>query len=451
MTKYSRYGLLIFILLLLQAILIIFSPHLVWLNVGLLCIWGLSLFRIRRLYLKKMEYLDSIKSELNEVLVLFGRPRGTVYENIADIATQLKQQFEQFEHEKAVLEARLGDLQKKADELDRFNQSLDSLCPVHLPIDIESRWAALIEREWGQVNKEALGNLNAIKLMNDQNLEFISEVIGEFGEQQENFSTFSQKYRINMEEYSRRAEGAKKAVLNELAQSSLKIEKTFAQFSQIEDITEKIKMISLNLNIEASKVRGSEAFSFLARELRRLALSTEDSIKTISLSIKDTVGEMKRSQEEQVRDLSTMDAILLEFEQILKEYDNASENLRTYMRRAMDRINSNQEEQKAILLNFFKTLQQVAITKEELEHQVAYYGIFMRQTNEYVQKILRSEKKCLGPSCPQRRAALQELSRIANTDEERRMVNDLFKELLGEDREAEHGTLVGDANDFISF
>jgi len=363
--------------------------------------------------------------------------------------------FEQFRREKAELEKKITSYEVELEELRKLKNSLNELCPVHIPVDISGRWDALIDREWGKVNKDSLDNLNTIKLMNDQNHEFITEVIKEFEEQQNNFTSFSQKYRVNMEEYTKKAETAKRAVLDELAHSSKKIEDTFAQFIQVEDITEKIKMISLNLSIEASKVRGSESFSFLARELRRLAQSTEETIKGISTSIKDTVISMKNSREDQVRDLTTMDSILQEFENLLKEYDDASSKLHVYMRRAIERINTNQEDQKTILLNFFKTLQQIAIVKEELEHKVHYYDIFVRQTNEYVQKVLRSDKQCRGTACPQRRAVMEELAKIANTDEERRMVNELFKELLGEDREAQHGSLAGafnsDSNDFISF
>uniref|UniRef100_A0A7C3IJS0 Uncharacterized protein n=1 Tax=Gracilinema caldarium TaxID=215591 RepID=A0A7C3IJS0_9SPIR len=375
--------------------------------------------------------------------------------NTAMLPEDITKAFEQFRREKAALEKNIKTYEEELKGLRQLKNSVDELCPVHVPVDISGRWNALIDREWDKVNKDALDNLNTIKLMNDQNQEFISEVIKEFGEQQNTFTSFSQKYRVNMEEYARNAETAKKAVLDELDHSSQKIEDTFAQFIQVEDITEKIKMISLNLSIEASKVRGSESFSFLARELRRLAQSTEETIKGISTSIKDTVVSMKHSREDQVRDLTTMDSILQEFEKLLKEYDDASGKLHTYMRRAIDRININQEDQKTILLNFFKTLQQIAITKEELEHKVQYYEIFVRQTNEYVQKVLRSDKQCRGTACPQRRAVMDELAKIANTDEERRMVNELFKELLGEDREAQHGSLAGalkgDSNDFISF
>ncbi|MCA1949195.1 MAG: hypothetical protein LDL24_01375, partial [Treponema sp.] len=371
--------------------------------------------------------MEQVMEDVRSLLPNTNKDIALTASDMDELCGKLSDAIKAMVDEKSRLELQLREAERKAEDLAAYKRSLDTLCPVHIPVDIDGRWNALIDREWGVVNKDALENLNKIKLMNDQNQEFISEVIKEFGEQQSTFTDFSQRYRINMEEYAKRAEGAKKAVLEELGRSSKKIEDTFAQFSQVEDVTEKIKMISLNLSIEASKVRGAESFSFLARELRRLAQSTEETTKGISLSIKDTVTSMKKSREEQVRDLYTMDSILQEFETLLKEYDDASGKLHAYMRRAIDRINENQEEQKTILLNFFRTLQQIAITKEELEHQIAFYCIFLKQTNDYVHKVLRSDKQCRGTSCPQRRYVLEELAKIANTDEERRMVNSLFK------------------------
>lgn len=455
MTKYFI-GWIVFFALVIGACIsfLVFRPGL-WIFLSLLPIWALFKMRADWQTRRYLLYMEQMMVDIKSILPEAIGDAGLAVSDPKEICTSIREILKTIFDEKARLELQLQEAERKADAFVEYKQSLDTLCPVHIPVDIDSRWNALIDREWGVVNKEALENLNKIKLMNDQNQEFISEVIREFGEQQSTFTDFSQRYRVNMEEYAKRAEGAKKAVLEELGRSSKKIEETFAQFSQVEDVTEKIKMISLNLSIEASKVRGAESFSFLARELRRLAQSTEETTKGISLSIKDTVTSMKKSREEQVRDLYTMDSILQEFETLLKEYDDASGKLHAYMRRAIDRINENQEEQKTILLNFFRTLQQIAITKEELEHQIAFYSIFLKQTNEYVHKVLRSDKQCRGTSCPQRRYVLEELAKIANTDEERRMVNSLFKELLGEDREADHGTLggslVSDSNDFISF
>lgn len=423
--------------------LFLFPPGL-WVSIAMFLIWGVfSIIEDR----SKTRELHDIEEYLSKVAELFDLSP----QDKNQLCLLIGQKLNDLHDERTQLLSRIQELESRLGPQSQHLQAMDELCPVHIPVDIGKRWDALIDREWGVVNKEALENLNTIKLMNDENQEFITEVIHEFGEHQETFTEFSQKYRINMEEYSKKAEGAKRAVLDELGQSSKKIEETFAQFGQVEDITEKIKMISLNLSIEASKVRGADAFSLLARELRRLAQSTDETIKGLSSSIKNTVEAMNKSREMQVRDLSTMDSILQQFELLLTQYDEASSKLHAYMRRAIDRINGNQEAQKAILLNFFKTLQRIAITKEELEHQIQYYGIFVRNTNDYVQRVLRVNKQCKGSACPQRKAMLEELAKIANTDEERKMVNEFFKELLGEDREAAHGTLVSDSNDFISF
>jgi hypothetical protein len=427
------------------------NPLLLIITGILLSLWGLWFIRF---ILNNLRQEKSLRNSIEELYALLDGKYELVHNNIgalSHVSSALQNRFSSLLKEKADLEDRFMELQAERNLLFSIKQKLSTLCAVHIPVDIGARWDALVEREWGKVNKAALDHLNSIKFMNEQNQEFITEVFKEFGDQQVIFIDFSKKYKEKMEEYSREAEDAKKHIMDELINSSTKIEEAFQQFDLIEDIAEKIKMISLNLSIEASKIRGAESFSLLARELRKLAQSTDESAKTIKEKIHITINSLKTSREDEIKNLSTIDTILQEFEGLLVNYDKATEKLNDYMQKAIERINANQKEQKEILLKFFKTLQQIAIVKEELDHQIGYYNIFLHKTNEFVQNHYRNDSTCFNTSCSQKREMLEKLAAIANTDEERRMVNELFKEMLNEDRETEHGTLVQDSNDFISF
>ncbi|WP_304226479.1 hypothetical protein [Gracilinema caldarium] len=426
-------------------------PQLSWISWVFFFLWGIVVIVHIRKSSCAEKTVYTLLEELSSLVHTFGKNDIANQSDISTISSDIKTILSNLLDNNSDLRSKIKKMESDLNNLLILKKELESLCPVHIPIDIEARWNNLIEREWGIVNKDALANLNEIKLMYDQNQEFITEVFREFGEHQEAFIDFSRKYKDKIVQYTEQAGIAKKNILEALSYSSSKIEETFKQFTQVEDIAEKIKMISLNLSIEASKVRGAESFSLLARELRKLAQSTEENTKLISNAIKATVNSMRSSREDEINNLSSIDTILNEFEGLLTEYDTASGKLQSYMRKAIERIQKNQLEQQTILLKFFKTLQQIAIVKEELEHQVQFYGIFLKLTNEYVQKAIRTNKSCLGVECPQRRFMLDELVKITNTDEERKLVNELFKELLNEDREAEHGTLVSDANDFINF
>ncbi len=446
MTKYSQLIISSLFLLLFCLLSLLFIPMLVWVFFVCFGIWMFFLLKTNKKILREME---TSRDTLKDVLQCF--ELDVELHDTADISGPLISKIKSLQQENRDLHETLARLQTEKESLQFTDSELENLCSLHIPIDIKGRWQMMIQHEWGKVNQDALKNLNEIKRMNDENQEFISEVFREFGAQQETFTDFTKKYQQTMQSYTQRAAHARKAITEDLNNSAHKIEETFHQFSLVEDITEKIRMISLNLSIEASKVRGAESFSFLARELRRLSQNTEETLKSIGISIAEAIQELNKSRSHQEKELTTLDEVLQQFQGLLKEYDATSDKLRIYMQKSIERINTNQVEQKSILLQFFTTLQQIAIVKEELEHQISYNFKFIEKANEYVQKTLRNSKNCKGFSCPQRRAMLEELAKIANTDEERRMVNDLFNELLNEDREVDHGSLVGDINDFISF
>ncbi|AEJ20456.1 hypothetical protein Spica_2345 [Gracilinema caldarium DSM 7334] len=453
MTKYNQLIIFSLLLLIFCVFSLLFIPMLLWVFLIGFGIWMFFFIRTSKNLLREIEISrDALKKVFQSV-----EPDVNLHDitdfisSYVTISDSIVSKIQALQQENRDIHEKVTRLQTEMESLHYTNPEIEHLCSLHIPIDIKDRWQMMIQREWGKVNQDALKNLNDIKRMNDENQEFISEVFREFGVQQATFTDFTKKYQQTMQSYTQRATHARNAITEDLKNSAHKIEETFHQFSLIEDITEKIRMISLNLSIEASKVRGAESFSFLARELRRLSQNTEETLKGIGISIAEAIQELNKSRSSQEKELRTLDEVLQQFQGLLKEYDTASEKLSVYMQKSIERINTNQVEQKTILLQFFTALQQIAIVKEELEHQVSYYFIFLEKANEYVQKILRNSKTCKGFACPQRRAMLEELAKIANTDEERRMVNDLFDEFLNEDREADHGSLVGDINDFISF
>lgn len=334
-------------------------------------------------------------------------------------------------------------------KLKNIEHMLSCLCSVHLPLDIDPQWDEILEKEWSVISSETLESLNTIKIMNEQNQEFIQQVIKEFGIQHENFSNFSETYSKNIIDYAQKASIIKASFFDDIENSSNRIEETFGKFGKVLEITERIKMISLNMSIEASKVRGSEAFYILARELRKLAADTEETLSGITMIIQTTIESMKISKDKQTKEFLVMESMIQQFGTTLDEYKATSTKLAHFIQQAINQIDSNQVSQRSILLNFFKNLQRIAIVKEEFEHRIKFNFILLTKTNEVIEQLVRKDQVCKGIHCEHRRNLLNELASIANTDEERKFVNKLFKTLLNEDREVVHGD-IGDEG-FIKF
>lgn len=398
----------------------------------------------------RQKKLMNIKRGLAELLVQFGglsdigesHDESSMLERLGGLLNSMVENATLLAQQKDEVSA----LRRKGETVE---QALGTLCSVHLPLDIGPQWDAMIEKDWSIISSETLESLNKIKLMNEQNQEFVQQVVKEFGVQQNNFAEFSETYSRVITDYAKKAGLIKSSFFEDIESSSNRIEETFAKFGKVVEITERIKMISLNMSIEASKVRGSEAFYLLARELRKLAADTEETLSGITMIIQTTIESMRASKEKQTKDFLVMDETIQQFEKTLDDYKSTSTKLAEFIQKAINQIDVNQMSQRAILLDFFKSLQRIAIVKEEFEHRIQFDSLMLEKTNEVIEQLVRKDKICGGFSCEGRRQLLDKLAAIANTDEERKFVNELYKKLLNEDREEEHGT-IGD-KDFIQF
>ncbi|MCX7786840.1 MAG: hypothetical protein N2442_03975 [Spirochaetes bacterium] len=322
-----------------------------------------------------------------------------------------------------------------------LEQELQSLCSIHLPLEVTDKWKNIASERWDAVSNDTLDSLSQIKEMEDSNVRFVQEVITQFQRQQNSYEIYTESYQESLKQYFSKVEGIRAAYERDLDTSTQEVQNAFAQFQQINDIVGRIKLISLNMSIEASKVKGSGAFGLLARELRRLAEFTEETLKRISQRIQTTLEEVERNKEKQIQEFSTIIGIVDHFKEISSQYDKTTIELTEYIHRAIHQIELNQKKERDMLMKFFQNLQNIAIYKEELTHVIHYQKNFLERVDRIVQQIVREHKICRGEACPDRREALELLASLVTTDEERRFINALYKEYLGIDREETHGRL----------
>jgi len=355
---------------------------------------------------------------------------------ICAFATELCQEMGSLLEHLSTQAKRLKDLEQKATSLEK---ELQSLCSIHLPLEVTDKWKDVASERWDSVSKDTLESLGQIKGMEDSNVRFVQEVITQFQRQQNSYENYTESYQESLKQYFSKVEGIRDAYERDVDASTQEVQNAFAQFQQITDIVGRIKLISLNMSIEASKVKGSGAFGLLARELRRLAEHTEETLKRISQRIQTTLEELEKSKEKQIHEFATIIGVVDHFKEISSQYDKTTIELTEYIHRAIHQIESNQEKERGMLMRFFQNLQNIAIYKEELTHVINYQKTFLERVNGIVQRVVRDLQVCRGEACPDRREALEILASMVTTDEERRFINALYKEYLGIDREEIHG------------
>ncbi|MFQ3620708.1 MAG: methyl-accepting chemotaxis protein [Spirochaetales bacterium] len=332
-------------------------------------------------------------------------------------------------------------LQSSSQKAKQYKERLQSLCSIHVPVELTDKWQQVATNRWDAVSSDTLDSLSHIKEMEDSSSRFVQEVIHQFKRQQNSYEVYTESYQESLKEYFAKVEGIRDAYIRDLDTSTQEVQNAFSQFQQITDIVGRIKLISLNMSIEASKVKGSSAFGLLARELRRLAEHTEDTLKRISQRIQSTLQEVAQNKEKQIQEFATIIGVIDHFKEISTKYDKTTIEMTKYIDLAIHQIESNQEQERAMLMRFFQNLQNIAIYKEELSHLIQYQKAFLEKTNGLVQEIVREDKLCRGVGCPDRKEALELLASFVTTDQEREFINQLFKEYLDIDREEAHGKL----------
>ncbi len=349
------------------------------------------------------------------------------------------------------LTPQLSQSTKLAQESSTIKTELQGLCSIHLPVDVTDKWKDIATGRWDSVSANTLESLSQIKEVEDSNVRFVQEVITQFNKQQVSYENYTESYQESLQQYFSKVEGIRGAYERDLNASTQEVQNAFAQFQQITDIVGRIKLISLNMSIEASKVKGSGAFGLLARELRRLAEHTEDTLKQISQRIQTTLEQVEANKVKQIQEFASIFGIVDHFKEISSKYDKTTTELTEYIQRAIHKIEDNQKEARNMLMRFFQNLQNLAIYKEELLHMIQYQKAFLEQVNGIVQRVVRDLQLCRGAACPDRREALELLASIVTTDEERQFVNELFKEYLGIDREESHGRLTESKEGVVLF
>ncbi len=335
--------------------------------------------------------------------------------------------------------------------LETIKREVGTLCSISTPLAIADEWSTRIQGQWDRLSNETIGSLEVIKGMQTSSSAFVEEVEREVLIRLDTSRSHEERYREGFHAYAGRVQTIKESYVRDIEKSTSQIKHSFSVLNQIVDIVERIKLISLNMSIEASKVKQGNAFGLLARELRALADHTEDTIKSMVAGIQTTLGEVESNRAKQTSEFADIIDAVERFRILSEEYGGTADELTRYMKRAIGEIEANQGKQKEVLLSFFKSLQEVAIRKEELNHVILYQNRFLSRAFGVLHQLHETVPSFNDGSCPDEDLGLDELAAVVTTDNERIFVNELFKRIRGVDREILHGAIPEAINGVLLF
>ncbi|MGC8764813.1 MAG: hypothetical protein ACP5QT_02895 [Brevinematia bacterium] len=309
------------------------------------------------------------------------------------------------------------------------------LCPTYLSLEISNEWKKRIENVFDKSLSDTFKKITFIKEINESNSRLIKDTVDSFIEEQKNSSLFLLKQKEGLGEFFSHMEKFEQSIFSYIEEFYKEFEKIGNAIKNIESISETMKVVSLNMNIEASKTHGNKAFNILAKELHSLSEKTEKFAIEIEKGIKSSLSRIKEEKEKQLEELKKLHNLINISKSLTSEYDQNIQNLNSSLSKLIEKINENNERNKTLIFELFKSFQEVSITKEELNHKDFFITKKIEEISETLLSILKEKKLCLEEerNYNDKKRVLEELLTIISTSREKEFLKELYMKYLNEE------------------
>jgi len=313
------------------------------------------------------------------------------------------------------------------------------ICPTYTCLEISKEWKKKIEEVFEKSLNDTFKKITFIKEINESNSKLIKDTVDSFVQQQKNSSLFLLKQKQGLKEFFSHIEDVESKFFNYLEEYSKEFDKIGAIIKNIQNISETMKMVSLNMNIEASKTHGNKAFNILAKELHNLSQKTENFANEVEKEVKFSLIKMREEKEKQLIELEKLHELINISKSITSEYDENIQHLNKSLSELISKINENNERNKTLIFDLFKSFQEVSITKEELGHKDFFISKKIEEINTALLNLLEQKKLCVGEeqNYENRKKILHELLSIISTKREKEFLEELYIKYLNEKLEEE--------------
>lgn len=201
---------------------------------------------------------------------------------------------------------------------------------------------------------------------------------------------------------------------------------------EIEEISEKIRMITLNLSIEASKSQ-NKAFNVIAHELQKLSFKTQDFVKNIMSNIKRSIANIEMQKESKLNEIKEVNEQIEKARLINEEFEKTLKGIYETVDKLSDTVNVFIEDKRNIF-SVFENVQKIQIGTEIIEHFFKLINETILNNTDQVHELLGGKKgACDDPDLKKYiiQNTLDKLKKLITTEEERELINLLYKKYLG--------------------
>lgn len=326
-------------------------------------------------------------------------------------------------------------LEFKYNRFTSLYKSLDTLCPSHISLDLSDEWNEFIQNRFTAAFNAVKGSIHTIEEIQQEGIEYVQYILeilkGLKNKRETHYDQlliFFSKMRNTQKSFA--------SYLNYISENFRSIKDLM---TQVEEITDKINILSLNMSIEANKLTGSNVFTVIAKELHLFSEQTMKYFEPIKKTIEQNLLAIESKKIEEEESIKEAQEYINISEKTMREYTESINNFTDLV----DSISKNLIKQEADIrkdiFTLLEDMQKLAVIEEEIRHRNEFHEFMQIKTNTVIQQILRNYKKCDGFNCIHRQNIFELLKNMITTADERNFLSRLYKKYLNKELdESEH-------------
>ncbi|MCX7820117.1 MAG: hypothetical protein N2258_00385 [Brevinematales bacterium] len=378
----------------------------------------------------KKDLLKNLKQEIDNIIKKIIEEYG-VYKlkNVEKFIGEI----EDIENIKRIFLESLNELSKVyVDERkEKFDIIKNSLCPICFANEIIMEFENYSKQNIRKNMTDIINLLEHIKQEQNQSYHQILGIITDFTKRIEEGKTTEFKNNENLNYVFSQTQKIQSDIAETINNYYSEFKRINLACKEIEEISEKIRMITLNLSIEASK-SNNKAFNVISHELQKLSLKTQDFVKNIMSNIKKSIENIELQKESKLMEIKEVNEQIEKARIINEEFEKTMKGIYELVDKLSDTVNVFIEDKKNIF-SVFENIQNVQIDSEIIEHFFRLINETIFSNTDKVHEILGGKKGAC-EDIPFKKViikdTLEKLEKIVTTEKERELVKILYKKYL---------------------
>lgn len=310
---------------------------------------------------------------------------------------------------------------------------LGTLCPVHLPLDLADEWAQFIDSRFESSFEMVKRSIQSIQKIQSESIEYVNYVL-------ELLKGFKDKRAVQYEEmmsFYARMRNTQESFAQYLSTVSQTFQFIKEIMTQVEEITDKINILSLNMSIEANKLTGNNVFSIIAKELHAFSEQTIKYFDPMKKTIEQNLNVIEEKKKEEQEAIAQIQEFINISEKMVKEYENNIDQFTKLIDNITKMLLKQDGNVKENIFQQFEDIQKLVIIKEEMSHRDEFNQTMLQKVNNVIQQLIRDHKVCQGFDCQYRIDSFKLIEGLITTAGEREFLKQLYKKYLNKELEEE--------------